>query len=267
MRTNWPSCMVCAPLFILAVVLAGCGAGEHNERNLESEMSRIEGRVYYRERMMLRPGSVVEVQLQDISRADAPASILASVMMTPTGGPPYDFAIDYDPASLDSRMRYALRATISMDDRLLFTSNEYIDPFSGNPVEVLVQRVPEPVRRDGPALEGAVWILQTLAGEPAPLGAGGNPVELQLLAEEEMRAAGFSGCNRYSGAYTREGASPHGTPLKFGLMAVTSMACAEGGELERAYLQMLARVDAFRLQDDTLSLLAGAETLATFRAR
>ena len=42
---------------------------------------------------------------------------------------------------------------------------------------------------------------------------------------------------------------------------------AEGGELERGYLQMLARVDAFRLQDDTLSLLAGAETLATFRAR
>ena len=72
MRTNWPSCMVCAPLFILAVVLAGCGAGEHNERSLESEMSRIEGRVYYRERMMLRPGSVVEVQLQDIDRFHRP---------------------------------------------------------------------------------------------------------------------------------------------------------------------------------------------------
>jgi heat shock protein HslJ len=50
-------------------------------------------------------------------------------------------------------------------------------------------------------------------------------------------------------------------------MAVTLMACAEGGELERAYLGMLARVESFRLEGATLTLLSGGEALATFRPR
>ena len=45
------------------------------------------------------------------------------------------------------------------------------------------------------------------------------------------------------------------------------MACPEGEELERAYHQMLGRVDAFRLTDEGLALLAGGEVVATFRAR
>ncbi len=108
--------------------------------------ARIEGSVFYRERMMLPPGIEVEVQLQDISRADAMATVLASVLLTPQGAPPYQFRIDYDPAEIRSGMTYALRATIKNGDQLLFTSTEYIDPFQGNPVEILVQRLPEPVR-------------------------------------------------------------------------------------------------------------------------
>jgi heat shock protein HslJ len=49
-------------------------------------------------------------------------------------------------------------------------------------------------------------------------------------------------------------------------MAGTMMACPDGGELERNYLQVLGRVNAFRLEGDTLSLLAGPEVVATFRA-
>ena len=79
-------------------------------------------------------------------------------------------------------------------------------PFKGNPVEIVVQRVPEAVRREGPALEGTVWVLQTLAGEPAPAGAGGKAVDLQFYADDK-RAAGFSGCNRYTGSYALEGLS------------------------------------------------------------
>jgi len=92
---------------------------------------------------MLPPGSEIEVQLQDISRADAMATVMASVMLDAEGGPPYDFAIDYDPARVDPRMRYALRATISRGERLLFTTTDYIDPFAGGDVEVLVRRVAE----------------------------------------------------------------------------------------------------------------------------
>jgi len=227
-------------------------------------MAQIKGSVYYRERIMLPPGAEVEVQLLDISKADAMATVLASLMMTPEGGPPYAFAIEYDPATIDQRMRYALRATISMQDKLMFTTTDYIDPFSGNPVDVLVRRAPSPPQQSGPTLEQQAWVLQTLAGEPAGMGAGDKSLDIQFQADG-MRVAGFSGCNRYSGSYTRDGVSQHGSPLQFGLMAGTMMACAGGGEIEQKYLQMLTKVTAFRLTNGSLSLLAGAEVLATYQ--
>lgn len=137
------------------VLLAACGSGGDSgggeDRAGEGGVGRIEGTVYYRERMMLPPGAEVEVQLQDISRPDALATVMASVLLTPEGGPPYHFAIEYEPARIDSRKRYALRATIAVGGSLMFASNEYIDPFAGGPLEVLVQRVPEPVERESSA--------------------------------------------------------------------------------------------------------------------
>lgn len=252
-------------------ILGACGgqdmgAGPDTDTGSEgSTMARVEGAVLYRERMLLPPGAEVEIQLQDISKADAMATVLASVHLTPEGGPPYPFAIEYDPVRIDSRMRYALRATISVGDRLMFSSTDYIDAFSGNPVEVLVRRVAEPVRHSGPQLQGREWVLQTLLGEAAPLGAGDKPLFIEFLAQEP-RAGGFSGCNRYSGSYSLEGGSEQGSALQFGLMASTMMACAETGDLERNYLQMLGRVTAYRLSGDTLSLLSGPEIVATYRA-
>jgi putative lipoprotein len=231
-----------------------------------AETARIEGQITYRERMMLPPGAEVEIQLQDISRADAMATVLATVTLTPESGPPYPFAIEYDPANIDSRMRYALRATITVGDKMMFATTDYIDAFSGNPVEVLVRRVAAPVNADAASLEGAPWTLLTLGGETAALGSGGKPVDLQFSAEGN-RASGFSGCNRYTGGYAREGTSQHGSPLSFGNMAGTMMACADGAEIEQTYLQMLGRVDAFRVQGKTLSLLQGDQVLATFQAQ
>jgi putative lipoprotein len=252
-------------VLLTALGLAACGERQADMTDEPATVAHIEGSVTYRERMMLPPGVEVEVQLQDISKADAGATVLATVLITPQGGPPYNFAIEYDPSTIDPRMRYALRATISMGERLLFTSTDYIDPFQGNPVEITVKRVPEAVRREGPALENTVWVLATLAGEPAPAGAGGKTVDIQFTGDDK-RAAGFSGCNRYTGGYARDGVSEHGSPLKLGPMAGTMMACPDGGDLERNYLQVLGRVNAFRLEGDTLSLLAGPEVLATFRA-
>jgi putative lipoprotein len=231
-----------------------------------AESARVEGQVVYRERMALPPGAQVEIQLQDISRADAMATVLEKVLLTPDGGPPYPFVIDYDPGRIDSRARYALRATIRAGDRLMFSTTEYVDPFGGNPVEVLVHRVAEPVNADTVPLEGTLWVLDTLGGEMATTGAEGKLVDLQFSAEEQ-HASGFSGCNRYTGSYSREGTSQHGSALGFGPVAGTLMACVEGGDVEQAYLQILGKVDAFRLQGNRLSLLQGPEVLATFRAQ
>lgn len=258
-------CLAC----LLLALLTACGGGGQESPAVpagEASVAVIEGQVFYRERMMLPSGAEVEVQLQDISRADAMATVMASVLLKADSGPPYAFTIDYDPAQIDDRMRYALRATISLGDRLLFSSTDYIDPFGSTPVEVLVRRVAEPVSRDTPALEGTTWELQSLGDEPAPAGANGKPLDIQLQSED-ARVAGFSGCNRYMGSYSREGTAAVGNPLSFGPLAGTMMACAEGGELERRYLQSLAGVTAFSLDGEVLSLLAGSETIATFVAR
>lgn len=261
-------CKELLAVLVLAAVV-GCSGGDDMSAPGTvaggSQMATIEGNVVYLERMLLPPGVEVEVQLQDVSRPDAMAAVLATVSMTPEGGPPYPFVIEYDPNNIDSRMTYALRATIVHGDRLMFTNTDYINAFSGNPVEVLVRRVPEAVHPAGPPLEGQVWQLHTLEGEPAAPGAGGKPVDI-LFDAEAMRASGFSGCNRYSGGYVREGDYAHGSPLSFTPLAGTMMACEEGGELERRYLQLLGTVSAFHLKGDTLSLLAGAETVATFKA-
>jgi putative lipoprotein len=257
-------------LGLLAVgVLGACGGERSGDGSAGDSgggsMARIEGSVLYRERMMLPPGAEVEVQLQDISKADAMATVMASVHITPEGGPPYPFAIEYDPATIDSRMRYALRATITHGDSLMFASTDYIDAFGGNPVEVLVRRMVEPVKHSGPQLTGQAWELQTLLGEAAPRGAGDKVLTIEFQAQE-LQVGGFSGCNRYSGSYSLDGAMEHGSALQFGLMASTMMACADSGDLEQTYLQMLGKVSAYRLAGDTLSLLSGPDILATYRA-
>jgi putative lipoprotein len=289
-------------LSLLGISLLGltaCG-GEQQSLAPEGEsaveavkMAKIEGEVFYRERIMIAPDSEIEVQLEDISRADALATVMASVSFQARGGPPYAFAIEYDPARIDSRMRYALRARItSPDGELMFTNTEYIDPFSGNPVQVLVQGMarptpvpePEPAQQpeprpeaqpaaptadaaSGQASDGAiVWELASLGGDEAPVGAGGKPVDLQMNPVDST-ATGFSGCNRYSGSFSNKGRSTHGTPIKFGPLAGTMMACPEGGDLEQAYLQTLAGVDAYRMRGGELALMSGDKVVATFKPR
>lgn len=278
--------------FVL-IGLAACSADQEPVKPMAAQesatVSTIEGDVFYRERMMLPPGAEVEVQLQDVSRADALATVLASVMFKPEGGPPYPFSIEYKPADIDERMRYSLRATITVGDQLMFTSTEFIDPFSGEALNIMLQRVPEPVEKSPaeprpetdigtqaaaqpeskaaePSSNTPAWRLDTLGGETAPLGAGGTAIDLVLNAQDGT-ASGFSGCNRYQGSFAKSGKSTHGTPIKFGPMAVTMRACAEGDEAERAYLTMLDGVDGYRIQASSLALLQGAQVVATFKLR
>ena len=140
---------LCLAVLATPVLLACSGDESGGGAQQSVDTARVEGSVFYRERMMLPPGIEVEVQLQDISRPDAMATVLESVLLTPQGAPPYAFGIDYNRAAIDPRMTYALRATITHDGRLLFSSTDYIDPFAGNPVEILVQQVPETVPAEG----------------------------------------------------------------------------------------------------------------------
>ncbi len=84
----------------------------------------VSGSVFYRERMAMPTGAVLRVSLLDVSRADAAADVLAGLEVADPGNVPIDFELTYDPALIDDRGTYAVRATIDVDGTLWWTSTE-----------------------------------------------------------------------------------------------------------------------------------------------
>jgi len=109
-----------------------------------SDKAVVSGSVFYRERMALPPDAVITVKLVDVSRQDAPATVLAEQVIEPEASVPVEFALEYDPAAIDDRMSYAVQARIESGGELMFINTEHIPVITrGGPtedVEVLVHR-------------------------------------------------------------------------------------------------------------------------------
>ena len=150
--------MRCASLLAISLMTA-CSSTKTGSPGAEmrSAKAMITGTASYRERMMLPPGAVLEVTLEDVSRADAPADIIALSEVQATKAPPYPFTITYDPARIDPTHRYNVRARITADDRLMFQSDAgYAVLGSGNvtKVDILLSRVSsETSKASPPALQ------------------------------------------------------------------------------------------------------------------
>ncbi len=105
---------------------------------------KVRGTAFYREGLTLPAGALFEATLADVARADAPAEPLGGVTLDGSSGSPFAFAIPYDPARIDPRGRYAVRARITLDGRLLFTSDTLYPVLgAGQPesVEILLRQV------------------------------------------------------------------------------------------------------------------------------
>jgi uncharacterized lipoprotein YbaY/heat shock protein HslJ len=106
--------------------------------------STITGSASYRERIALPPAAVFEATLEDISRADAPATVLGRARIESPGNPPIRFSIDFDPAAIDARHRYVVRARITLDGQLMFTTDTVkpvLGPDHVTQVDLLLVRV------------------------------------------------------------------------------------------------------------------------------
>ena len=93
----------------------------------------LEGTATYRERIALPPDAVFEAELQDVSRADAPATVLGRAAIGPAGQPPFRFEITYDDAAVQPRRRYVVRASVRHQGRLLFTTDRAYPVLGGGP--------------------------------------------------------------------------------------------------------------------------------------
>lgn len=123
----------------LATALALPGAHAEEKTPLPEKFgiaATISGTLTYRERMALPPGAVAIVQLQDVSRADAPAAILGEQHQTLGGQVPVPFRVDYDAAKIEPRNSYNISARIEHDGRLLFVSDTRTPVITrGHPME------------------------------------------------------------------------------------------------------------------------------------
>jgi len=132
----------------------------------------IRGTATYRERMALPPAAVFEATLEDVSRADAPAEPIARTRITSPGNPPIAFAIAYEQTKILPDHRYVVRASILVNDKLLFTSDTAAPVITrGSPttVSILLRRVSagqtaSPDSAGSRPLEGTSWRLVNFRG-------------------------------------------------------------------------------------------------------
>jgi copper homeostasis protein (lipoprotein) len=143
----------------------------------------VQGTATYRERIVLPPDAVFEAVLQDVSRADAPAAVLGRARLEPAGRPPFKFEIPYDDAAVQQGRRYTVRATVTHQGRLLFTTDRIVPVLDGRNAPLKLQLVSARKGPSGGRPAGGVGPLPASYEGEIP-GAGG-PVawHLDLLPE------------------------------------------------------------------------------------
>jgi len=141
----------------------------------------LSGTVTYLQRIALAPDAIVEVSLQDVSKADAPAEVIGTQKIETQGAQvPVAYSLKYDPAKIDARNTYAVRATITEGGKLSWTSTQRVPVLTrGAPVdnvEISVEQVPQASAAATPdsvtlpaptgVLTGTVTYLQRIALPP-----------------------------------------------------------------------------------------------------
>lgn len=229
-----------------------------------AELATIEGAASYRERIALRPGAMLEVELLDISRADAPSERLASVRIKAQGQMPIPFTLHYDPATVEQNRTYAVTAKLILEGKVVFRSDT-VHPVltrgAGDTVEILMVRIaagdaaPAAPRQEAgaaaasggeAALVGPTWVAEDIDG-------GGviDYLQSHITFTAEGQAHGFGGCNNFTGRYRLDGAT-----LEVGPLASTKKACPPAIlNQEARFYEVLAKTRGYRFENDLLFLL------------
>jgi len=207
----------------------------------------LRGTVSYRERIALPPKAVVEVKLLDVSRADAPARVIAETRVSGRRIPAH-WTLRFDSRGVQSRHSYALQARILLGEELLFVNTQRHAVFAGgrDDTAIWVQSVASGDQTTGPvASPVGNWRLLSIGGAEVP---ASITTTLELTADGKV--SGRGGCNRFAGS-----ATVRGMTIRFSRMASTMMACLpEMMDQERRFLDALEKVRRWDRQRDTRQL-------------
>jgi heat shock protein HslJ/uncharacterized lipoprotein YbaY len=221
----------------------------------------VTGTIVFPDDVTAGPPATVHVRIEDVSRADAPATVLAEVTLEavdvpPAAGEAVTFAIPVD--TYDPRLRYAVRVHVDRDGDGRVSSGDLV---STTHVPVLTHdggtEVTVPV-----SVVGAQAAAQVKAGLPPVVwelvgfvAADGAPVEIADPSRYTLqflptgRVVAKLDCNQGSGGYAAADGVLTLTP-----MAVTLKLCL--GESQAAPFQrLLAKVTSYRFDPEAGDLL------------
>ena len=142
-------------LFPICVIGTGAPTGllAAQPRLRVIDTAQVAGSVTYRERMALASGAVLVVRLEDVSRQDAPAVLLAEHTMTLAGRQvPLPSTLTFEGGAIHDNGRYVVRALIrspaaapgeTMGALLFTTTRTYpvLTRGSARAVEIMLERV------------------------------------------------------------------------------------------------------------------------------
>jgi putative lipoprotein len=220
----------------------------------------VSGTATYKERIAVRPGTVLEVQVLDVSRADAPSVTLASRRYA-VNRVPFPFSLDVDADLIDDRFTYSVSATLSLDGKVINRTTQFYPVLTRdapNTVDVVMDQMK--AAPAAPALVGTTWNISEIRGkilivEKRP----------SIAFLDQGRVSVDTGCNRANG-----GVEISGTALSFSKnMATTRMACVPPyDKLENDILGVLPEVTGYVHNADHLALVnsAGVTIMRLFQS-
>lgn len=241
---------------ILSMIGAGTGGADPGDP--PPDLLTLTGTVTLLEPGLLPADGLLTVTLEDVSRADAPAVTLAQTQVYLHGRQaPIPFSLMYPGPAVQPGAVYAVRARVTLWDRLLFTTTDHnpVDALAPVPVTLVMTAVapPDPPPTPDVSLTDTYWKLIEVDGRPVQVGDAMREPSL-VLQSQQSQFAGSGGVNRLMGGYTLIGDS-----LTFSAVASTMMAGPpEAMAQEQAIVAALPNVRRYALTGDQLTLLGDA---------
>ncbi len=195
-------------IFAALYALGGCQSpsapvngdtATNTDENTADAQATIRGSAFYREKILLPRDVELRVQLIDNQLADTQQAVVAQQTFRGISGPPYAFALDYDPTRLRNDDSYGLHAGLySPGGELLFVTDTRVPvtPGDEDTVEFRLTRVDAPAAGSDPAAGdetrwqcGEMIVATRFAGDHAEVRIPG--ITLQLQQQESASGAKY----------------------------------------------------------------------------
>lgn len=238
---------------LVMIALAGCIVAYAGLAM--ADFRTLEGSAVYRQRIALHPEAILEVELRDVSRADAPAPLLAAVSVKPGRQVPIPFKLIYDDGMIDRRHTYAVSARIRVNDAVVFrntSTHPVLTRDNPDQIEVMMEMMSVASEATGTGtLFGVIWVAEDIGG-------GGviDNARSTISFADNGTVTGSGGCNNFSGT-----AKVDGNRIEIGPLAATQKACIPAlADQEQKFFDALAKARVFEIDERMKKLILKDDT-------